>query len=104
MEHELPERLPPEAVVLRGFCHRGGEQGISWTPQRKFGQAFAERWSLASTTEELFMVRAVVPRDLIVACFVREAHEGCEVIIPTPVSAFLISEPGVDEDDVDDRA
>jgi hypothetical protein len=42
-EREAIARLPPQVEVFRGFCHHGGEDGISWTPQRGFAEGFAER-------------------------------------------------------------
>jgi hypothetical protein len=88
-ERELLARLPSSVEVFRGFNHRGAEQGIAWTPQRDFAEAFAHRWSINPTGPEgLFVARAVVPRDLIVACFDREAGEGTEVVIPAPVSGI----------------
>jgi hypothetical protein len=39
----------------------------------------------------MFLARARVPRALIVACFEREAAEGVEVVIPSPLTAVVVA-------------
>jgi hypothetical protein len=90
-ERETLARLPAQVDVFRGFNHRGGEDGISWTPQRKFAEEFAERWALDLVDRlprgDMFLARARVPHELIVACFEREAADGVEVVIPVRLAA-----------------
>jgi hypothetical protein len=86
-EREILAGLPSTVEVFRGFNDRGGEDGISWALQRDFAETFARRWALyASHRIEppapdqciLFVARAVVPREEIVACFERESAPGTE--------------------------
>jgi hypothetical protein len=97
-EHELEDlaALPTRVEVFRGFSMLGGENGLAWTPDEEMALAFAERWaghhsSINKACEELvpvpddglFIARAVVARQRIVALFRRESVDGVEVIIPS---------------------
>jgi hypothetical protein len=87
-EQVLFAGLPARVEMFRGFSDRGAEDGISWALQRDFAEAFAHRWAVMRQVrgvDGLFLARSVVGRESIVACFDREAIDGTEVIIPTPV-------------------
>jgi hypothetical protein len=70
--------------VFRGFCKHGGENGIAWTPDRDLAVAFAERWvGYVVAPDGLFVARATIPADRIVALFDRKSVVGREVVVPS---------------------
>lgn len=105
-ELEILDGLPSQVELFRGFCHRGGEDGVAWALQRDFAETFACTWFAMLDhsgvpdryrAEGLFVARAVVPRQSVIACFQRESTLGAEIIVIDKIRTTAIERIDVRE-------
>jgi hypothetical protein len=84
-ERDELDTLPSHVAVYRGFCVRGGEDGLAWTLDEDLAYEFAKRWAGYSRVPDdgLFIAHAVIPRERVLALFRRESRDGAEVIVPS---------------------
>lgn len=81
MEEDERQRLcelPDRVEIYRGFCHRDGEKGLSWTLSRERAEWFAHRLRRESDPPPRLVV-AEARREDILALFTRRSED--EVVI-----------------------
>lgn len=83
-ERQRLAMLPSKIEVFRGFSVEGGQDGLAWATKRATAEGFAaQRVDQDSPrVDGLFVARATIPSERVIACFDREY--GCEVEVIVP--------------------